>query len=66
MMAVNSVRFLRHWGGAREWARFLVYDVLSLPAMLVLAPFRGRTKAVLGSCSIGNGCVGPAHAMVPV
>ena len=47
MMGVNSVRFLRRWGGARAWTSFVVYDVLTLPLLLLAGLFRGRTKAVL-------------------
>ena len=47
MQGVNSVHFLRRWGSARAWLRFLVFDVLSLLPLLLLAPLRGRTRAVL-------------------
>lgn len=47
MMAVNSVHFLRRWGGRREWLRFLAFDVATLPFALVVGVCRGRAKAVL-------------------
>lgn len=47
MMGVNSVWFLREWGGRREWLRFCVYDVATLPLALVDAYFKGHAKAVL-------------------
>jgi len=47
MMAVNSVHFLRRWGGRREWLRFLVFDVATLPFALVDGFCRGYAKAVL-------------------
>jgi hypothetical protein len=45
MMAVNSVHFLRTWGGPREKLRFFVYDVLTLPLVLVDGLMRCHTKA---------------------
>jgi hypothetical protein len=47
MMGVNSVWFLRRHGTPWRWARFLLFDVLSWPVLLSVAPFRGRTTAVL-------------------
>lgn len=47
MMGVNSVWFLREWAGPREWARFVAFDVLSLPFALADAWFRGSSKPVL-------------------
>ena len=47
MMGLNSVRFLREWGGVRAWLRFVAYDVLTLPPLLVAGLFRGQAKAVL-------------------
>ncbi len=46
MMGVNSVWFLRRWAGPREWLRFVVFDVLTLPGLLCLALFRGQARAV--------------------
>ncbi|MFG0316258.1 MAG: glycosyltransferase family 2 protein [Planctomycetota bacterium JB042] len=45
MNAVNSVRFLRRHGSPRAWIGFFVFDVLGLPAALVLATLRGRPGA---------------------
>lgn len=45
MMAVNSVHFLRTWGGPREKLRFLVYDVLTLPLVVADGFLRGHGKA---------------------
>lgn len=47
MMAVNSVHFLRRWGGRREWLRFLAFDVATLPFALADGWCRGHAKAVL-------------------
>ena len=46
MQGVNSIRFLRHWAGPREWARFVVFDVLSLPPLFLLGLLRGRGRPV--------------------
>ncbi len=46
MQGVNSIRFLRHWAGPREWARFVVFDVLTLPPLFVAGLFAGRARAV--------------------
>ena len=48
MMGVNSIWFLRRHARAREWARFVVYDVLTLPFLWIAGLFRGRAKAVVG------------------
>lgn len=47
MQAVNSVRFLRAHGSARHWLRFVLFDVASLPLLLVLRAPRGEGRAVL-------------------
>jgi len=50
MMGVNSIWFLRKYGTLGRWSRFVVFDVLSLPVLLLASPFRsraGRTGAVL-------------------
>jgi GT2 family glycosyltransferase len=47
MQGVNSVHFLREYGGAREWARFFVFDVATLPVLFVAGLLRGRAKAAL-------------------
>ncbi|MFT7677785.1 MAG: GT2 family glycosyltransferase [Planctomycetota bacterium] len=47
MQALNSVRFLRQYGGTREWLRFWWFDVASLGPALVLGGLRGRGRAVL-------------------
>jgi GT2 family glycosyltransferase len=48
MMGVNSVWFLRRHARARHWARFIVFDVLSLPWLWVLGLRSGRSRSVLG------------------
>jgi len=48
MMGVNSIWFLKQHASAREWTRFLVYDVLSLPFLWLAGLFRGEGKAVVG------------------
>jgi len=47
MMAVNSIWFLRRYAGPREWARFVLYDVCSLPLLIVDGFCRGYSKAAL-------------------
>lgn len=47
MMAVNSIWFLRRYAGRREWLRFLLYDVCTLPLVLVDGLCRGYGKAAL-------------------
>lgn len=47
MMGVNTVWFLRKHGGPVAWARFAVFDVLSLAPLLVFESFRGRASGVL-------------------
>lgn len=47
MMGVNSIWFLRQHAGLRQWARFLAFDVLTIPFLLVAGLFQGRAKAVL-------------------
>lgn len=46
MMGVNSVWFLRRWAGKREWLRFVLYDVLTLPPLLLVGLVRGRAAGV--------------------
>jgi GT2 family glycosyltransferase len=48
MMGVNSIWFLKRHARAREWARFVAFDVLTLPFLWVAGLFRGQAKAVLG------------------
>jgi GT2 family glycosyltransferase len=47
MMAVNAVWFLKRHGTLRGWMSFLLYDVLTLPLLLAVSPFRGHTRSVL-------------------
>ena len=47
MMGVNTVWFLRKHGGPIAWARFAVFDVLSLAPLLLVESFRGRASGVL-------------------
>lgn len=47
MMGVNSIWFLRRHALPAQWARFVVYDVLSLPVLWIVGVFRGRGRAVL-------------------
>ncbi len=39
--ALNSVRFLRRWGTPLLWSWFLLFDVLGLPAALLLWSLKG-------------------------
>lgn len=48
MMGVNSIWFLKQHARAREWMRFLFFDVLTLPFLWVAALFRGQARAVVG------------------
>lgn len=47
MMGVNSVRFLRRYGGPRAWARFVVFDVLTLPLVVIAGVGNGRWRGGL-------------------
>jgi GT2 family glycosyltransferase len=47
MMGVNSIWFLRRWGGPREWCSFVAFDVLTLPFVWLAGIARGEGKAVL-------------------
>lgn len=47
MIGVNTVWFLRRHGTPSRWARFFVFDVLSLPFVLAVGLFRGRARGVL-------------------
>jgi GT2 family glycosyltransferase len=47
MMGVNSVRFLRRHGDARAWARFVVFDVLTLPWVVLAGLGNGRWRGGL-------------------
>lgn len=59
MQALNSVRYLREHGGVREWARFAVYDVLSLPFVFVARARRGEGRAVVAKAKgIWDGFLG--------
>lgn len=46
MMGVNSIWFLRQHARPREWLRFWIFDVASLPALLLAGLFQGRARAV--------------------
>jgi GT2 family glycosyltransferase len=48
MMGVNSIWFLKRHARAREWARFFVYDVSTLPFLWLAGLFRGRARSVVG------------------
>lgn len=47
MQALNSVRFLKENGSAGRWARFALFDVATLPLLLLLRAPRGDARAVL-------------------
>jgi len=47
MMAVNTLWFLRRHGSARGWFGFVVFDVLPLPALLVVGCCNGRWRGAL-------------------
>jgi len=47
MQALNSVRFLKQHGRPWHWLRFLVFDVATLPLLLVARGVRGEGDAVL-------------------
>lgn len=44
MQGVNSIHFLRSHGGSVQWLRFVLFDVLTLPALLTTGLFSGRAK----------------------
>ena len=48
MMGVNSIWFLKQHARAREWMRFVAYDVLTLPFLWFAGLFRGQARAVVG------------------
>lgn len=59
MQGLNSIRFLRAHGGASEWARFALYDVLTLPGLWLVGLFRGRARAALAKgMGIAHGLAG--------
>lgn len=47
MQALNSVRFLKAHGSFMHWLRFALYDVATLPVLLLLRAPRGEGRAVL-------------------
>ena len=47
MMAVNTLWFLRRHGSARGWFGFVAFDVLPLPALVVLGVVNGRWRGAL-------------------
>ena len=51
MIGVNTVWFLRRHGTAARWASFALFDVASLPVLLVVEAFRGRARGVLAKAS---------------
>lgn len=48
MMGVNSIWFLRRWGGPRQWVRFFLFDLATLPLLLGVSVLRGRGR---GACA---------------
>ena len=54
MQALNSVRFLRTYATPVHWARFVLFDVLTLPLALILRGVRGEGLAVVAK---GKGLV---------
>ena len=51
MIGVNSIWFLRRHGTPTRWARFILYDVLTLPLVWAAGLFRGRGAAVLSKAA---------------
>ena len=47
MMGVNAIWFLRRHGTPERWLRFVVFDILSLPPLLVVGCLSGRGRAVM-------------------
>jgi GT2 family glycosyltransferase len=47
MMGVNSIWFLREHARPMQWARFLVFDVLTLPFLWIAGVVQGRGKSVV-------------------
>ncbi len=59
MVGVNTVWFLRRHGTPSRWARFFLFDVLSLPLVWAVGLFRGRAGAVVAKGrGILDGCRG--------
>ncbi|MFT7484311.1 MAG: GT2 family glycosyltransferase [Candidatus Paceibacteria bacterium] len=47
MMGVNSIWFLKQHGGLVAWARFVLFDILSLPLLFLFESTRGNGRAVI-------------------
>lgn len=47
MQGVNSIRFLKTHGRSVQWARFMLFDVLTLPIALLVRGCRGEGVGVL-------------------
>jgi GT2 family glycosyltransferase len=47
MMGVNSIWFLRAHARPMQWARFVAFDVLTLPFLWIAGIFQGRGKSVV-------------------
>lgn len=59
MMGLNSVRFLRRYGDARAWGRFVVFDVLTLPWVVLAGLANGRWRGGLAKgLGIAEGLLG--------
>ncbi len=59
MQALNSVRFLRQHGRPRHWLRFLVFDVATLPILIIARTIRGDGTAALAKArGIWDGLLG--------
>lgn len=51
MMGVNSIWFLREHARANQWLRFWLFDVATLPFLLLIGLFDGRAKSVLAKAA---------------
>lgn len=47
MMGVNSIWFLRRYATPAQWAKFVLFDIVTLPFVWLVGLFQGRGKAVL-------------------
>jgi hypothetical protein len=59
MQALNSVRFLRQHGRLVHWLRFLIFDVATLPVLIVVRTARGDGAAALAKAKgVWDGLLG--------
>lgn len=69
MQALNSVRFLKTHGKSIHWLRFMVFDVLTLPPLILVRAIRGDVRPGLAKArGLWDGILGrrvTARALEP-